>query len=264
MSEEAIFLNSGPLFSGERLEAMEDLAEWTEIEDEARVAYDRIREAFEKHSTLLAGSPSLDETRFFMVNPALHALGFTHSVYERVPTSGGTVVRVDYVMFPNAETFAEVAENRGSVAFYREALALGKGVRWTGDLDSPVPIHTPKRRHDDDDDENGDDLDATEENEVATQEEPEIDENTPTILPAAELDVLLRETGVDYGILTNGWQWRIYHRATSERLDTFFQADLISAIKTDFEDFKRFYLLFRRGAFIKGDQGTSFIDTMLQ
>lgn len=255
MSEEAIFLNSGPLFSGERLEAMEDLAEWASLEDEARSAYNRIREAFEKHSTLLAGSPSLEETRFFMINPTLHALGFTHSVYEPVPTQTGSLARVDYALFPNAEIFKGVQEDRGSVSFFRESIGLGKAVAWTGDLDEAPPARPARQivQHDDED-----------EDEAPVRLPAQEDTSTPGILPAAELDALMRETSVDYGVLTNGWLWRVYHRSTSERLDTFFQADLIAAIKSDFEDFKRFYLLFRKGAFVKTDQGSSFVDGMLQ
>ena len=257
MSEEAIFLNSGPLFSGERLEAMDDLPEWASLEEEARSAYNRIREAFEKHSTLLAGSPTLEETRFFMINPTLHALGFTHSVYEPVPTQTGSVARVDYALFSNAEEFTASREDRGSLSFYRASLGLGKAVAWTGDLDEAPPARPARQPIIDEDEED-------EDGEPIVRLPAQEATSTPGILPAAELDALLRETTVDYGILTNGWLWRVYHRGTSERLDTFFQADLIAAIKSDFEDFKRFYLLFRRDAFVVGSTGTRFVDDMTQ
>ena len=39
---------------------------------------------------------------------------------------------------------------------------------------------------------------------------------------------------------------------------------MIAAMKSDFEDFKRFYLLFRKEAFLKDDSGESFLDRMLQ
>lgn len=269
MSEEAIFLNSGPLLSGERLEAMEDLPEWESVEEEARSVYERIKEAFEKHSTLLAGSPSLEETRFFMINTTLHALGYTHSVHEPVPTESGSVARVDYALFPSAESFLEAREMRGSLSFFRASVGLSKAVAWTGDLDevpAPVQPQAPDDHHDQMHDEHRDEEDIRREEEAAQEAAKAAEaaaEEAPGILPAAELDALLRVTTVDYGLLTNGWMWRIYHRGTSERLDTFFQADLIAAIKSDFEDFKRFYLLFRKDGFIRGDQGTSFIDEML-
>src|SRR5699024_7497896 len=206
MSEEAIFLNSGPLLSGERLEAMEDLPEWDAIEEEARAAYERIKEAFEKHSTLLAGSPSLEETRFFMINPTLHALGYTHSVYEPVPTQSGSVARVDYTLFPNAEAFLEARDMRGSLSFFRASVGLSIAVAWTGGLDEvPAPTQAePSHGHDDENEQDEHDVEEA-------APEPAQDDS-PGILPAAELDALLRVTTVDYGTLTNGWMWRIYHR----------------------------------------------------
>lgn len=238
MTEEAIFLNSGPLFSGERLERMEEDAAWEEEDQAARDAYMRIREAFEKHSTLLAGNPTLEETRFFMLNPAVQALGFTPSVYEPVDVGDGTTARVDYTLFANSQSFYDSVGHRGSVAFFRPALCIVKTVPWGYNVS---------------DGELAQDIDDETENDYHAEIEP------PT-----ELDELLRACGTDFGIVSNGWNWRLYHRATSERLDTFFQADMIAAMKSDFEDFKRFYLLFRRDAFLKGREGISFLDSMLQ
>lgn len=238
MTEEAIFLNSGPLFSGERLERMEEDAAWEEEDQAARDAFTRIREAFEKHSTLLAGNPTLEDTRFFMMNPTIHALGFTPTVYEPVEVRGGGTARVDYTLFANADSFYEAVPHRGGVAFFRPALAIIKTVPWG------YNVHDGKLAQDIDD------------------QSP--DDFSTDIEPPSELDALLRACGTDFGIVTNGWNWRLYHRATSERLDTFFQADMIAAMKSDFEDFKRFYLLFRREAFLKGREGISFLDSMLQ
>ncbi len=229
MAEEAIFLNSGPLFSGERLESLEDTPEWQD-DEAAHRAHDSIRKAFEKHATLLAGGPTLDETRFHMIAPTLHALGFAHSVFERVDIGGGQNMRVDYVLFPNGAAFKEAQPSRGTPGFFRTATGIAKAVKWNATLD------------------------------VA----PETEEGEASITPGAEIDVLLRTTGREYGILTNGCDWRLYHRGTSVHLNTFFQADMIGAIKSDFEDFKRFYLLFRKEAFSFDDSGTSFLDRMLQ
>lgn len=228
MAEEAIFLNSGPLFSGERLETLEDTPEWGD-DNAAMRAQESIRKAFEKHATLLAGGPTLDETRFHMIAPALHALGFTHSVYERVDIGAGQSMRVDYVLFPDEIAFNDAQPSRGTGGFFRTATGIAKAVKWSDDLDTL----------------------------------PEV-ESGIQISAAAEIDVLLRTTGREYGILTNGCDWRLYHRGTSSHLTTFFQADMIGAIKSDFEDFKRFFLLFRKEAFSFDDSGTSFLDRMLQ
>ena len=170
MSEGAIFLNSGPLFNAERLDTLEGTPEWTELEETVQVAYQMIREAFEKHATLLAGRPSVDETRYFMVTPTLHALGYMASVDERVEVSGaGSQARIDYALFPDPEDFTESEPSRGSAGFFRPAVGLVECVKWGQDLDAPL----------EDDDENG-------------------------IAPDEKLDLLLRTTGCEYGILTNG------------------------------------------------------------
>lgn len=230
MAEGAIFLNSGPLFSADRLEALDSMPEWEQIEEDAKLAFIRVKEAFEKHATLLAGRPSAEETRFFMVNPTLHALGFMHSVQEPIEVAPEHVARVDYALFGNHVHFLDAEPARGTMSFFHDCLAVTRAVEWAHDLEQGA---------------------AEGEEEGAIQ-------------PAQELDLLLTATSLDYGILTNGCDWRLYHRATSGLLNTWFQADMIAAIKSDFEDFKRFYLLFRREAFVKGDSGESFLDTMLQ
>jgi hypothetical protein len=189
MTEEAIFLNSGPLFSGERLELMQDDPAWDEIDEAARDAYSRIEEAFEKHSTLLAGNPTLEQTRFFMLNPAIQALGFTPTVHEPVEVGDGSTARVDYALFANSQSFYEAVPHRGGIAFFRPALCIIKSVPWgynVGDGQLAQEI----------DDEMPDDF-------------------STDISPPSELDALLRACGTDFGIVTNGWNWRLYHRATS-------------------------------------------------
>lgn len=229
MSEGAIFLNSGPLFNASRLETLEELPEWSELGDEVRVAYQMIREAFEKHATLLAGNPTVDETRYFMVTPTLHALGFMATIDERLETPGQASARFDYTLFDDPAAFLEAEPLRNAIGFFRNAVGIVTTVKWGCELDAM----------------------------------PE-DAAEGSLTPPQRLDVLLRTTGIEYGILSNGCDWRLYHRATSGLSSTFFQADMIAAIKSDFEDFKRFYLLFRCAGFGKDDSGESFLDRLLQ
>lgn len=231
MAEGAIFLNSGPLLNGDRLEGLEDTPEWSN-DAPVQVAYERIRETFEKHATLLAGQPSVEETRFYMVNPALHALGYTYSVHEPIDLGGDRIARADYVCFGNSTDFQEAVDARGAVGFFRQAILVVRALAWNSSFD-----------------------------EVA---EPEEEGDEPELSPALEIDFMLRTTGRDYGILTNGCDWRLFHHASSGHLDTFFQADMIAAMKTDYEDFKRFYLLFAKSSYLKDDSGTSFVDRLLQ
>jgi hypothetical protein len=237
MAEAALFLNSGPLFNGERLESLEETPEWENVDAAARTAYERVRELFEKHSTLLAGSPSADETRYYMVAPTLHALSYTHSVHEPIALGDGHVGRVDFVCFASAAEFYEGETNRGGLGLFRPSITLVKSVSWGASPDvEAVPV--------------GEDGFAI--------------EGADPVLPALELHEQLQTTGRDYGILTNGCDWRLYHRGTSGQVNTYFQADMIACMKSGYEDFKRFFMLFGCAAVVRDDSGTCFLDRMLQ
>jgi hypothetical protein len=61
----------------------------------------------------------------------------------------------------------------------------------------------------------------------------------------------MQHAGVEWGILTNGRLWRLYHRDSAHRLDTFYEVDLEQALESD-EAFMYLYAFFRRGAFDDG------------
>src|SRR5690349_11985985 len=58
-----------------------------------------------------------------------------------------------------------------------------------------------------------------------------------------------RSRSVEWGILTNGRLWRLYHRETAHKLDRFYEVDLPALLATGGEPFLYFYALFRREAF---------------
>ncbi|MFZ2412379.1 MAG: TaqI-like C-terminal specificity domain-containing protein, partial [Candidatus Methanoperedens sp.] len=79
--------------------------------------------------------------------------------------------------------------------------------------------------------------------------------------PSYQIDEYLRRTPVLWGILTNGRFWRIYHRETSYKLDSYYEIDLVTILeKNDIEGFKYFYLFFRLNAFIKDASGKNFLE----
>ena len=65
--------------------------------------------------------------------------------------------------------------------------------------------------------------------------------------------------------MTNGRQWRLYHRQTSYRLDSFYEVDLAALLSENrnLDAFRYFYCLFRRDAFIPDPSGTAFLDHVL-
>ncbi|HPR67408.1 MAG TPA: N-6 DNA methylase, partial [Methanothrix sp.] len=79
--------------------------------------------------------------------------------------------------------------------------------------------------------------------------------------PSYQIDIYLRNTPPEWAILTNGSRWRLYHQETSYRLDSYYEIDLLNLVeKGSREEFKYFYLFFRRNAFLPGRDGRSFLD----
>ena len=83
--------------------------------------------------------------------------------------------------------------------------------------------------------------------------------------PNYQIDFYIRNADKNWGILTNGRQWRLYHRQTSYRLDSFYEVDLAALLtqNQDLEIFRYFYCLFWRDAFIPDSSGASFLDLVL-
>ena len=83
--------------------------------------------------------------------------------------------------------------------------------------------------------------------------------------PNYQIDFYLRGADKLWGVLTNGRQWRLYHRQTSYRMDSFYEVDLAALLSgnRDLDSFRYFYCLFRRDAFTPDASGTSFLDRVL-
>ncbi|MDQ1251988.1 MAG: hypothetical protein QG646_1103 [Euryarchaeota archaeon] len=79
--------------------------------------------------------------------------------------------------------------------------------------------------------------------------------------PSYQIDVYLRDTAPKWAILTSGRYWRLYHETTSYKLDYYYEVDLPSLLAGgDIENFKYFYLFFRREAFGQTVDGGCFLD----
>lgn len=71
---------------------------------------------------------------------------------------------------------------------------------------------------------------------------------------AQQLLRLLREHNLDWGVLTNGRHWRLFHRTELSPTDTYLQVDLESVIATeDIKDYIIFHRFFSRSAFDRQD-----------
>ena len=178
-----------------------------------------------------AGQFNEAQTEHDFIQPLLEQLGHVFEVQPTLQTSQGAK-RPDYAFFLSADTHYAAQPDINTNQFFKTALAVGDAKAWSRNLDRKTQ-------------------DAG---------DPFTNQN-----PNYQIDFYLRSADKDWGILTNGRQWRLYHRQTSYRLDSFYEVDLAVLLSEnrDLDAFRYFYCLFRRDAFIPDPSGTSFLDLVL-
>jgi hypothetical protein len=152
------------------------------------------------------------------VRPVLEALGHTFEVQPSLKTPDGTK-RPDYVLYRDE---AGRSANKGTTLteelLHQTAFAVMDAKYWERPLDTA--LHGK----------GGD---------------PFSNKN-----PAYQIDFYMRHSGTEWGILTNGRLWRLYHQASSKKLDRFYEIDLPGLLQTgNPEAFLYFYAFFHRSAF---------------
>ena len=192
--------------------------------------YAAIKELFD---TVAPNAAHLNEaqTEREFIQPLLEQLGHVFEVQPTLQTSQGTK-RPDYAFFPSADAHDAAQSHVNTNQLFKTALAIGDAKAWSRNLD----------------------LKAQDKGDPFNNQNPNY-----------QIDFYLRGADKLWGILTNGGQWRLYHRQTSYRLDSFYEVDLAALLtdNTDLETFRYFYCLFRRDAFIPDASGTSFLDHVL-
>jgi type I restriction-modification system DNA methylase subunit len=72
---------------------------------------------------------------------------------------------------------------------------------------------------------------------------------------------LLEQDQVDWAILTNGKEWRLFSKKAHSRATNYYEIDLEEVIREqDPEMFRYFYLFFRLSAFVPDQQGKTFLE----
>ena len=172
------------------------------------------------------------QTEHEFIQPLLEQLGHVFEVQPTLQTSQGTKVP-DYAFFLSNDAHDTAQPHINTNQFFKTAFAVGDAKAWPRNLDRKTQ-------------DGGD---------------PFNNQN-----PNYQIDFYLRGADKDWGILTNGRQWRLYHRQTSYRLDSFYEVDLAALLSEngDLDSFCYFYCLFRREAFTLGGDGKSFLDTVLE
>jgi len=82
--------------------------------------------------------------------------------------------------------------------------------------------------------------------------------------PSWQIAWLVSTAGVEWGLLSNGRLWRLVHVDTADRLDTYYQVDLVTMMdRGDPEVFLYFTLFFRQAAFLPDEGGQVFLEEVL-
>ncbi|MGI9179612.1 MAG: Eco57I restriction-modification methylase domain-containing protein, partial [Longimicrobiaceae bacterium] len=219
------------LFSDHYLdERLPDHPEWSE---DVEGAWSELRALFARQRPQLEGMNEA-QTEEEWVKPILsRVLGWSYSV-QTDATLFGRRNRPDYALFPSEETkrAAQAAGADGRLDYSRAA-AVGDAKFWGRPLDRE--LRDPRDR-------------LTNTN------------------PSFQIVNYLVATGVDWGILTNGREWRLYSMRARSRVDTYYAVDLQRILEAEnLESFRYFYHFFRAAAFQSDPHsGRGFLDAVLE
>jgi hypothetical protein len=165
-----------------------------------------LEELYEKREALIKEGMDRNNTRYHWTSYVLRRLGFCFSAVEQTP--GETEMRPDFTLFYDSTEFMRARDYRGQREFFSHASAVMRTLGWEDSLD-------------------------------------EVEYEGQTFNPALDLDRYMRATGLEWGVLTNGRTWRLFHRDTSGLLNNFFEVDLVHALEsTQMDAFKYFWTVF--------------------
>jgi hypothetical protein len=191
------------------------------------------------------------QTEERIIRPILQALGWggCYWVQERLETKGRANVP-DYLLFGSAEDFAKADRKKKAADRYPLAIAVADAKAWDVDLDRRSA---------------GASADDTPSGQILRY------------LSRAEVQ---SERRIQWGILTNGRHWRLYYQGAKSRLEEYFEVDIawllgLPGAQGDLSALLRppafasdeewanhllavMWLMFRREAFLPGDDGRSF------
>lgn len=215
-----------PLFSQHYLEhRLPDSPEWQE---DVSVAFGRLESLYQQKKAIL---PTLNEaqTEAELIQPILEILGFSY--IPQVSSRGkGRSERPDYALFAGEnDRYQAYSLQNNETAFYSQVLAIAEAKYWQRSL-----------------------------SDVSKNDQRDIWKNSN---PSFQITNYLTGTGVDWGILTNGREWRLYYRQASSTATEFYPVDLMELLEGgDRQKFRYFWLFFRQEAFIKDIHGQNFLE----
>lgn len=194
--------------------------DWQILRAEAEPVLRELRQLFATYMP----SDKEAQTEEDWIKPVLRSLGHTFEVQPSLETPDGTKTP-DYVFYRDQ---AALLENKGrkinETLLQSRAIAVGDAKYW----DRPLDVSLKRSGGD-----------------------PFTNKN-----PSYQIAFYMQHSGLDWGILTNGRLWRLYHKETAHKLDRFYEVNLPELLQSgDVQNFLYFYIFFRRQAFEAGALG---------
>ena len=191
---------------------------WKMLAAEAEVVLSALQQLFAGYT------PSDKEAQVEeeLIRPVLRQLGHTFEVQPSLETPDGTKTP-DYMFYHDqAALVSNKKKKLNETLLQGRALAVGDAKYW----DRPLDVSLKRAGGD-----------------------PFNNKN-----PSYQIAFYMQHSGLDWGILTNGRLWRLYHKDTAHKLDRFYEVNLPELLQTnDVNNFLYFYAFFRRQAFEPGD-----------
>lgn len=210
-------------------ERLDQKKEWKE---DISAPFQRILQIYyEKKEALPSYNEAQTEKEF--IQPILEeVLGFQYDV-QHTEKYRGKINTPDYICFSDSASLLKAQKNRGESVYYANALAIAEAKYWMRSLDEK----------------------GVSEKDLQTN-----------VNPSFQIVNYLTVTGLEWGILTNGSKWRLYSSKGRSRIDSYFEVDLKQILEEeDEEQFRYFYLFFRKNAFLPDPQtGTSFLESVVE
>jgi type I restriction-modification system DNA methylase subunit len=192
--------------------------DWLGLAIEASDVMGDLRQLFERYT------PSDKEAQVEedFIKPVLRRLGHTFEVQASLSTPDGSKTP-DYVFYRDQERLiANKKKKLNDTLLAGQAIAVGDAKAWDRPLDVSLK---------------------------SVGGDPFTNKN-----PSYQIAFYMQQSGLDWGILTNGRLWRLYHKDTAHKLDRFYEVNLPEMLESgDVNNFLYFYAFFRRQAFDPGD-----------
>ncbi len=197
---------------------------------QTRAVMERIAALFKRYKPVEGEKEAQTEERF--VKPVLRELGHVFEVQPSLATPGKAQTP-DYVFYRDEEG---LEENKGKILnealLAAKAYAVGDAKSWERSLNRALRT-------------DGKDRDLLS------------NKN-----PSYQIAFYIQQSGLHWGILTNGRHWRLYHSSNAHKLDHYYEVDLPALLASgDVAAFLYFYVFFRRAAF---DQQTLSVSALLK